>query len=55
MFIYGSFEYGLWTIRLGAYCCQLKAPWNTALFSERYGYKKFWQITAGWRIRIGHV
>lgn len=46
----GDNRYGSWFVRVCGYGLQLKAPWNRALFSERYGYKKPFISYKGWRL-----
>ena len=33
----------------------LKAPWNSPLFSESYGHKKFVPLGFGWRFRVARL
>ncbi len=43
----GFIAFGWWGI--------LKAPWNTPMFSERYGYETFHSLGFGWRWQIRRV
>lgn len=46
----GSWKYGVWTVRIKQSSLQLKAPWNSPLFSERYGLKTWIIRFRGWRL-----
>lgn len=49
-YIGGSWKFGEWSFRYKKFILQLKAPWNTPLFSERYGYSKPVFKLGEWRL-----
>lgn len=50
---FGSYEFGIWSIRFGKFLIGIKAPWNRQLFSERNGYGFYFPRRPNhWRIFI---
>lgn len=47
----GSYKQGVWALRIFSASIQIKAPWNSPLFSERHGHYN-WKIgsSIGWRL-----
>lgn len=51
---YGSILHGVWWFRLFGSGLLLRAPWDSPLFSERYGYQKPKMKFKGWRLFTIH-
>ncbi len=43
----GFLAFGWWGI--------IKSPWCPPLFTEKYGFQKFWSLGLGWRAKIRRI
>lgn len=49
-YVYTDWKYGLCNVCVLGYGFQIKAPWLSPLFSERYGYRRKLPLGFGWRV-----